>query len=602
MSTIPDILHEMDGGHLYYSFLAGSRKILQHQEEINKLNVFPVPDADTGTNLASTIRTIVDNSLMDDRFHVTANSIAEAALDGARGNSGVIFAQFLYGISKEVGQSIKVSTHNFADTMKKSVKYVYEAIGNPREGTMISVIRDWADHLIHLKDKVQDFVHLMTESYKTAQSSLEKTTSQLDVLKKAGVVDAGAKGFVLFLEGMLEFLHRKISREELAQHKNDIPVLEMEEAEVDHDQLTFRFCTEAMIEGKDLDKAAIRTLTQSFGDSLVLAGSDHKLRLHIHTDDPARLFFELRQYGELTFQKAEDMYRQFAIAHERKWDIGLMTDSASDLPEELMHQYQIQMNPINLYFGRNHYLDKVTITPDYFYDMLDSSPVYPTTAQANVKSFTNLYSHMASHYKNIIALHLSEKLSGTVNSSRKAAEVIKEEMKKDIAVFDSRNISGGLGLVLLRAARAIEAGTSYEEITSSLPHWIDSCKLYVAPATMKYFVKGGRVSKLKGLVASLFHILPIIYIDPEGRAETFDKAFSHKAIMKKVLSQVQKFREENKIWEYAVVHAHSPENARLLAEGAEKILGKPPVYTQNLSPVIGLHAGLGTVGIALMPE
>lgn len=598
----PDPLHELDGSSFYYGFLAGSRKILQHQEEINKLNVFPVPDADTGTNLASTIRTIMDQSKPDDRFHITANSIAEAALDGARGNSGVIFAQFLYGLSREVGHSIRLTTAHFAETIHKSVRYVYDAIGDPREGTMISVIRDWAEHLCQLKDKVQDFVHLMTDSYHTAQKSLERTTTQLDVLAKAGVVDAGAKGFVLFLEGMLEFFHLKISREELRQHINDIPVLEIEEAEINHDQMTYRFCTEAMIEGKHLDKTAIRKMAQSAGDSLVLAGSDHKLRLHIHTDDPAGLFHQLRTMGDLTFQKAEDMYRQYAIAHERKWDIGLLTDSASDLPEELMHHYQIQMNPINLYFGKNHYLDKVTITPDYFYDMLDQSPVYPNTAQANVKSFTNLYSHMSSHYRQVIALHLSEKLSGTVNSSRKAAEMIGRELKREIAVFDSKNISGGLGLVLLRTARAIESGMSFAEISSLLPEWIDKCKLYVAPATMKYFIKGGRVSKLKGLVARLLHVLPVISMDAEGKTETFDKAFSHKAVMQKVLELVKKFRDEKKVWEYAIVHAHSPQNADYLARETESLLGKAPAYIQNLSPVIGLHAGLGTVGIALMPE
>ncbi len=595
-----DKIHEMDGAHLYYSFLAGSRKILQHQEEINKLNVFPVPDADTGTNLASTIRTIMDNTVLHDEFHITANSIAENALDGARGNSGVIFAQFLYGISQEVGQAIKVSTRKYADIMKRSVKYVYEAIGNPREGTMISVIRDWAEHLFKNKDNNDDFTQAIDASYQIAQESLIKTTEQLDVLKKANVVDAGAKGFVLFLEGMLEFLKHKISRQELSEHINDIPVLELEDAEVNHDQMTFKFCTEALIEGKHLNKFGIRKVAEEAGDSLVLAGSDHKLRLHIHTDEPALLFHKLRKFGDLTFQKAEDMYKQYEIAHERKWDIGLITDSAHDLPDEIMHQYQIQMNPINLFFGKNHYLDKVTITPDYFYSMLDSSKVYPTTAQANVKSFSNMYSHMISHYKSVIAIHIAEKLSGTVNSSRQAAEKISKEMKKKISVIDSGNISGGQGLLLLRTAKAIESGMSHEEILSHMDEWKEKSNIYVAPATMKYFVKGGRVSKMKGLVAKLFHILPLITLDSEGKTETNDKAYSHKGVMNIAITKIRESLKNNELWEYAIVHAHSTENAEIMRKTMVELTGREPVYIQNLSPVIGLHAGLGTVGVALM--
>jgi fatty acid kinase/fatty acid kinase fatty acid binding subunit len=140
------LLNHIDGKGLYIMFLAGANRILQHQIELNKINVFPVPDGDTGTNLASTVRTIIEQIKGNKEYKHSAEEIAEAALDGARGNSGVIFAQFLHGLRKETKNLHKVNLHDFAVALNNSVKYVYEAISNPVEGTMITVIREWSEY------------------------------------------------------------------------------------------------------------------------------------------------------------------------------------------------------------------------------------------------------------------------------------------------------------------------------------------------------------------------------------------------------------------------------------------------------------------------
>ena len=145
------------GGKLYYHlFLSGANKILENQKALNKINVFPVPDADTGNNLASTFRSIIDNAIPDHSFKNTAGAIAIAALNGARGNSGVIFAQFLYGVSVESQNSEELTIDSFADAIKRSVSYIYEAVSNPVEGTMLTVIREWADFIYSQKGKIDD--------------------------------------------------------------------------------------------------------------------------------------------------------------------------------------------------------------------------------------------------------------------------------------------------------------------------------------------------------------------------------------------------------------------------------------------------------------
>ena len=174
--------------------------------------------------------------------------------------------------------------------------------------------------------------------------------------------------------------------------------------------------------------------------------------LHVHTNTPADLFNELRKTGTLAFQKADDMIRQSDVVYNRKWKIALVTDSTCDLAQELIDNYQINMLPININFGENHYLDKVTIQPEQFYTLLEENTHYPKSAQVNEKAFTNLYSHLASHYDSIIAIHLSDKLSGTFGSSQKAAQAISKEFNKPISVINSRNLSGALGLIVIKGS------------------------------------------------------------------------------------------------------------------------------------------------------
>jgi DegV family protein with EDD domain len=258
------------------------------------------------------------------------------------------------------------------------------------------------------------------------------------------------------------------------------------------------------------------------------------------------------------------------------------------------------MAPININFGDNHYLDKITIQPEQFYKILDESEDYPKTAQINETTFTNLYSHLASHYDSVIAVHLSDKMSGTFNSSRKAAEKISREFNKLITVIDSRNLSGSLGLVVLRVAKAIEEGFSHHEIVAFTEKWINNARIFVSVKTLKYMVRGGRVSAVKGILARILNINPIVSLDETGKAIIFDKAFNQKANMAKVMNHIENIISDKKIWNYVVLHAGNTEAAEWYAEKMEILTGKKPVSVVNISPVIGANAGVGAASVALM--
>jgi uncharacterized protein len=594
----PGPLVELDGRNLYYAFIAGARKVIENQVELNRINVFPVNDGDTGTNLAATIRSVMESIHPHRSYKITADRIAEATLLNARGNSGIIFAQFFYGLSIETGEFRSVTLKQFAESLSKSVSYVYGAVARPVEGTMLTVIKDFADYIDSSRNKFSDFSHMLTSAYEILKKSLLETKSKLAILGKNNVVDAGAKGFVLFFEGIMDFIKTRNIRELISARPVTTPFQKNEEAITE--KMNFRYCTEALIKECLMDREILIKTLEEYGDSVVVAGSDKLRRIHLHTNVPSELFDTLRKAGTITFQKADDMIRHYQTANERKWKIALVTDSTCDLSQELIDNYQINVLPININFGENHYLDKVTLQPEQFYNLLSETSDHPRTSQINENTFVNLYSHLASHYDSVIAIHLSDQLSGTFFSSQKAALKISREFGKPITVLNSRNLSGSLGLIMLRTAQAIEKGFSHNEIVSMAEKWINNCRIFVSVRTLKYMVRGGRVSAAKGLIARILNINPIVSLDETGKAVLFDRTFSQKANMEKVMSYVRKISDNKKIWNYIVLHANNSKAADWFSEKMESLTNMKPVSVINISPVIGANAGAGAASVALL--
>ncbi len=591
---------ELDGKSFYYSFLAGAKNLFDNQKYINKINVFPVPDADTGTNLASTLQSIIDNVIPSSHLKQTSVAIADAAIVGARGNSGIIFAQFLYGFSNEMADKETISIEKFAENIQRAVLYAYESIINPVEGTMITVLKDWAEYIYLVRNKTEDFIELIINSHKRAIESLKETTQKLEILAKYNVVDAGAQGFVFFLEGMISYF-KDGSLKNLATTRN---LTRADEFIDTHEDVTFRYCTEALIGGENLNKKILQEQIERLGDSMVIAGSAKKLRLHIHTDNPAEVYRILGNNAAILSQKVDDMVFQNDIQNNRKWNIALATDSCADLPQSLMEKYQIHMVPLTLHVGQNQYVDKLTITPAQFYDILRSSPDYPTSSQPGKKEFLNKYLYLTSHYDSVISLNLSDKLSGTFNNSKSAAHAISYQTGKPINVFNSKTLSGTQGLILLRMAKALENGMSYDDLIKNTEKWIDKTQLYVNVKTLKYFIKGGRVSPLKGFISNLLNVKPIVSVDKEGKACVFTKSFSRNGSINKTLNLLKKHALNSNIHSYCVLYANKEEEVTAIkyAQQIESVFGKKPEYIMPISPVIGVSAGIGTIGVALLLE
>jgi DegV family protein with EDD domain len=599
LSASIEKISEISGKQLYYSFLSGAQRIFENQKLLNRINVFPVNDSDTGTNLASTMRSIMDAIIPTDNPKETAVALADAALTGARGNSGIIFAQFLYGFSNEIKTSQALDIKSFAESMRNAVNYAYEAISNPIEGTILTVIKDWAEYLYALKDIIDDFIKLLIEAFQRAQESLAETTAKLPILARSHVVDAGAKGFVVFLEGILDFFTKG---EEKPAAIIDQVVEKEDDEIVTHDEITFRYCTEAIITSQNLDKTKIKNSIKVCGDSLVVAGSPQKMRIHIHTDFPAELFSYLRRFGDITFQKVDDMVMQHEIISNRKSNIAIVTDSCCDLPKEVLDRLQIHMIPLSIHFGDTFYLDRYTLQPEQFYSLLEKTEHNPTSAQPSIREFQNKYEFLCSHYSSVIALNMAKGLSGTYNSSLQAAKDISERTGKRVDVFDSRTVSGAQGLILLRLAEAIDQGVSHEMIVSEIKEWIRKTEIRVTVTTLKYIIRTGRVSAFKSFIARLLDLKPVIVLDDEGKTMMTSKSFTEKGCRNKVIRNIEKIAQKQKIWGYAITQAKNDKTAEWFASQMERITGQKPAFIATASPVLSANVGPGVVSLSFMLE
>ncbi len=582
----------LDGVRLYRSLTAGIQKVISRQDYLNKINVFPVPDSDTGTNMAYTLSMIEDqiNQEIHSNIYTMSSSIADAALDSARGNSGAILAQFLVGFSEGLQNEGKITTIEFAKAAREAKAYAYDALLKPREGTILTVIADWADALTHLSEHVHDFGKLMSEALSRAQKSLEETPKKLAILAKAGVVDAGAQGFVDLLEGIQDFIDRGVMTR--ASMVKEIPVGSSGEIEFDE---TYRYCTECIIENDPVDRIGLKEAIMDHGDSIVLAGTKSKAKVHIHTDDPKRIMEICGQFGRVSGEKADDMVRQQADARQPHKEIVIVVDSGCDLSEKDMETYNIHMVPVRLSFGEDHYVDKVTMSEEDFWHELDTNPIHPKTSQPTPGDFRRQYQFLASHYESAISLHLPAKLSGTMQSALAAAKSVKDFPTQ---VIDSFSGSIGAGLIAIRASEAVEAGKTFDDVIQVVNEAVKNTTIYISLESLDNVVKGGRVSPGKKKIANALRINPILTFNENG-VENIGVTFGKKNKVDKLIKFVEKKLPVGIPYRVGIAQAKNEEGLQTVREYFQSKIGPENLFIADIGPALGVHSGPGGLVIAI---
>lgn len=585
---------------LKQAVIAGARRVILMQERLNRMNVFPVPDNDTGTNMALTLQSVAEGAISchDASISEMSRRLADSALMGARGNSGAILAQFFQGFSEKLRNEQRISLVQFGAVAQQARNSSYEAITEPQEGTILTVIHDWAEHARSYCHHAHDFIDLISQGLRAAQSSLNDTPKKLKMLAKAGVVDAGAQGFVHMLEGILNFvLTGKIEQAVGIGASSDSGA----KVEAMPQDILFQYCTECFIEGERIARVQLRDELRQIGNSLIVAGSTEKMRVHVHTNEPETVFEIAGRYGQVSRRKFDDMRKQHTDAHaaERTSSIALVTDSSCDLEPEFIIRHNIQTVPVQLSFGQQNYIDKITITPKEYYRMLTESGYYPKTSQPTPGDFANTYEQLWGHYDQAVSIHLSGVLSGTLQAARTAAKGVPDGK---LRVLDGRNVCIGLGLLVAEAARAIEQGCDLDEVVSKVEAAANKIRFYVAIDTVEYLIRGGRLSRSRGIVARGLNLKPILRLTQDGQVEVAARVLGAQASLKKVMKFIRKEARGKKNLRFAVAHANAIEKAAWLRDQIEKQCEVRDIITVNVSPALGAHAGPGAAGVAFLGD
>ncbi len=278
--------------------------------------------------------------------------------------------------------------------------------------------------------------------------------------------------------------------------------------------------------------------------------------------------------------------------------IGLVTDSTCDLPLELVEQYNIEVVPLSVIFGDENYLDGVTLTPEQFFQMLQTSPHHPRTSQPAPGDFAAVYERMRGKYDQIVSVHLSSDLSGTYQSAQMARDMFPE---MDIALVDTRAASIGLGWTVLLAARAIAAGKSLEEVVAICEQSAREQHILLTVESLEWLHRNGRIGKASALLGGLLSLKPILHVE-DGVVAAYDKVRGKvDKVMSRMLQAMQEFVSVDRPVYLGIVHAERPELAERMAELVASTYQVQEQVITTVGAVIGVNTGPGTLGFVLVP-
>jgi DegV family protein with EDD domain len=592
----------LDGSRLARLVNAGIAHVFQRRDLLNRINVFPVPDGDTGTNLAFTFKSVMDALLHHPagRVDEVMKRVASAALDGARGNSGAIMAQYFHGFSEAIVGRRLMTARIFSEGSAAGARSAWQAMSSPVAGTMPTVLEDFSAELVKQEQAGEkDLRTLLRQGLVRARESLANTPKLLPVLRQAGVVDAGAQGFVDFLEGISRYVDTGQVEAVPADLQTGDSFPAQEFAVGEH-----RYCTECVIESRGesqgLNQAAVMQAMQALdSSSLVVAGGSSRLRVHIHVNKPSEVFLEAEKFGTVVQQKADDMQRQHGLMnHAGK--VAVVVDSGADIPVSEIERLALHVVPVRFSFGEREYIDRVTLSSEEFYRKLKECPEAPKTSQPPAQDFSRVYSLLTSHHYEVISIGISSVLSGTTVAARSAAS---RQPAGQVRVFDSLNASAGQGLLAILAGEAAQRGITADELESLLLDLRGKCRVLAVADDLAYMVKGGRVKPWVKWLAELLHINPVLTATPQGRIGLASFHPGLGAQPGRLVGTAIKQMRPALMYRVVIAHANNPNGA---AEARRAVLARHPrihsCHVTEAGSALGVHLGPGGLILAFIPQ
>jgi uncharacterized protein len=599
------------------ALIAGARRVIAARDGLNKINVFPVADGDTGNNLAFTLGSVLNGALSRRSRHIgeLLKRIGDDAIDGARGNSGAILAQFLYGVAEHARTQPALDATTLAAAVRHGANSARAALAHPVEGTILSVIDSFADAMEEsAKQLSNDTRGSFARALVQAKRALARTPQQMALLQKAGVVDAGAQGFVDMLEGIAEFadggpravrLHANLRAANEAGDDSDHD----DDPHPAHDEVdpNRRWCTECLLivdseRGTPIPRDALRAALEAIdADSMVLAGGGTRMRVHAHVGTPQQLFDACAAFATVEGMKADDMLLQSRSA-EHTHKVTIVTDSAADLPEAIAERYAMQMVPVRVNLDGRDYLDKVGLATAEFYQRMAASQQLPRTSQPPPGDFRRQFEFLSAHHPAVVYVGLSRAISGTLQSAEHAAARIENNR---IHVFDSINVAGGQALLAWRGAELADTGEDADAILRELERLRPRTLTWAMARDITHAVRGGRIPAWAAPAVRFTGLTPVAKVNTDGKLAIagglIAKAQAPEAFAAYVAKRVRKALGAGTRLRAIIGHCDALDDGERLLAALRERLDLVEAYLVETGPAIGAHAGHGTLVASVQP-
>jgi len=595
----------LDGRRLRRLLLAGIGRLAGERSHLDRINVYPVPDGDTGTNLALTFATVAERVAALDTRHAgeLLGGAADAALDGSRGNSGAIFTAYLQGLAAALGDRARIRPRELGPALAHAATQARNSIQNPQDGTVLTAMAAAAIGAAPETLAAEaDFVTLLEQVLDRTRQSVAATRETLAAQRAAQVEDAGALGFLTLLEGMADALAPGLAPPLPAVASEDLAQSAHASAGAGEPG-QHRYCTECLVVGAGLDAAALRAELAEVGSSVVVVGNAGKLRLHVHVDDPAAAFAIARRHGTVQAEKADDMFRQERSLAADGRRVAIVTDSAADLPAEVWDNYGIHIVPLRVNFGARSYLDKTGLAPAEFYRELRHNPEPPRTSQPPPGDFRRAFELLSSHFEAVVAVTLTRRLSGTYQATVTAAGRMAEPSR--ITVVDSRSASAGQGLVVLAAAEAARGGLGPEAVATAVREAAARTRAYGYVPDLRHAVRGGRIGKPWSWLARVMPLGFVVATDGDGGIRVRGVVWRGTDPVGPLVAAARRDLAGSTVGaapsrRIAIAHADVPALAEALrAACARDLRPLDATYITELGPAFAVHGGPGTLVLAV---
>lgn len=419
------------------AFLAGASLLYKNRDYVNELNVFPVPDGDTGTNMSMTLKSACEavNAASDDSIEEVCKAIASGSLRGARGNSGVIMSQILRGFTNHLKDAEEIDTELLLEAIQKARDTAYKAVVKPKEGTILTVIKALAEKAEEVSDSSLSGIEKLEKVVEYGDEMLQKTPDMLPILKEAGVVDSGGQGLMYFAHGVLAFLKGEkveISFDEKSSKSSNINLKVVEDQDI-----KFGYCTECIINTatsfKENATEEIIKYLEGIGDSLVVVGDEQYIKIHVHTNHPGRVFEKGLEYGFLTNLKVDNL----KLEHQEK----VIKDAEKKAKQFAEQQVEAKKAPAKLKeIGFVAVSNGEGITT-FFNDLgCDKVITGGQTMNPSTEDFLNAIAEV--HAKKVFVFPNN---SNIIMAAKQAKDIVKD---KEVYVIETKNVLQGINCMI----------------------------------------------------------------------------------------------------------------------------------------------------------